>query len=420
MTPTLLQAIGAALFGLALVHTFATGWLRRLALTQPRHAGLWHLLGEVELVFGFWAVVLVLCMGTLQGPRATIEQLSRLSFIEPLFIIVMLVVASSRPILVAARWLVEQAIRGMPLRAPLAGYLLMLSLLPLLGSLITEPAAMTLAALLLRERFFAEPRSPLFAYVTLAVLLVNISIGGVLTPYAAPPVLMVAAAWGWDLAFMASAFGWKAALAVVINAAAATMLLRGELLRMPAQEPTVERAALPLRVIAVHLLFLFAVVMSSHYPFILSALFIFFLGYARAYQQHQDALLLREGVLVGLFLAGLVVLGQQQIWWLQPLLGRIDSGLLFASAVGLTALIDNAALTYLGSLVQGLSDSAKYALVAGAVTGGGLTVIANAPNPIAFSILQRGFDGAAIRPVQLLLAALLPTAIAAACLLLPH
>ena len=371
------------------------------------------------MVFGFWALILLLCVLAVYGPQAAIDQLDAPSLTEPLFIFVILVVAGTRPIVVAARWLVDRLTQAVPLPLPLAGYVLMLSVLPLLGSLMTEPAAMTLAALLLRERCFAQRVSARFAYGTLAVLLVNVSIGGLLTPYAAPPVLMVASAWGWDMAFMTTMFGWKAVLAVLINAIVAMVVFRAELLRLPLPARRAEAAPMPLSVIVVHLLFLLAVVLSGHHPRVFIGVFVFFLGYVHAYPRHQDPLLLRQGVLVGFFLAGLVVLGQQQIWWLQPLLSRIDSGLLFVSAVGLTALTDNAALTYLGSLVAGLSDAAKYALVAGAVTGGGLTVIANAPNPIAFSILQHGFGNQTIRPLPLLLAALLPTAVAAVCLLLP-
>ena len=87
-------------------------------------------------------------------------------------------------------------------------------------------------------------------------------------------------------------------------------------------------------------------------------------------------------------------------------------------APALTAITDNAALTYLGSLVQGLSEEFKYALVAGAVTGGGLTVIANAPNPAGFSILRAHFDDGAIHPLGLFVAALPPTLVAAAAFLL--
>lgn len=128
--------------------------------------------------------------------------------------------------------------------------------------------------------------------------------------------------------------------------------------------------------------------------------------------------MLREGLLVAFFLAGLVVLGGKQQWWLQPILAGMDSTVLFFGSMGLTAITDNAALTYLGSLVSGLSDGAKYALVAGAVTGGGLTVIANAPNPAGFAILKECFDEQAISPLGLMISALIPTAVAAACFLM--
>jgi Na+/H+ antiporter NhaD/arsenite permease-like protein len=87
---------------------------------------------------------------------------------------------------------------------------------------------------------------------------------------------------------------------------------------------------------------------------------------------------------------------------------------LFYGATGLTALTDNAALTYLGSLVEGISAELKYALVAGAVTGGGLTVIANAPNPAGVGILQtaKAFGSEGISPLFLLLGALPPTGVA--------
>jgi predicted cation transporter len=142
---------------------------------------------------------------------------------------------------------------------------------------------------------------------------------------------------------------------------------------------------------------------------------LLFLAIAEAYPQHQNKLLLREALLVAFFLAGLVVLGGLQRWWLQPLLTQMSPDQVFFGAAALTAITDNAALTYLGSLVEGLSDEFKYALVAGAVTGGGLTVIANAPNPAGFSILRVRFDEESISPLGLLLSALVPTAVAVVC-----
>ncbi|GAA4012649.1 putative Na+/H+ antiporter [Actimicrobium antarcticum] len=413
--PTLIQLIGTALFGIAVLHTFSTKWFQHLAHTQPRFAGVWHLLGEVEVVFGLWAMVLVLCIAGLAGPTDAITYIEEQNFTEPLFVFVILVIAGTRPILVLTQGLVESLTRWLPLPASFACYVLTLALIPLLGSFITEPAAMTLAALMLRERYYIRGMSARFMYGTLAVLLVNVSIGGVLTPYAAPPVLMVADAWGWDLAFMSSMFGWKAAIAVVFNAIGVALLFRKELAALPVPVVAPVSAPMPVAMILVHVLFLAGVVLTSHHPVAFLGLFLFFLGFTEAFEKHQDTLMLREGLLVGFFLAGLVVLGKQQTWWLQPILAGLDATVLFFGAVGLTAITDNAALTYLGSLVDGMSDTAKYALVAGAITGGGLTVIANAPNPAAFSILQDSFDEQSINPLQLFLSALVPTMVAGLC-----
>jgi hypothetical protein len=56
-------------------------------------------------------------------------------------------------------------------------------------------------------------------------------------------------------------------------------------------------------------------------------------------------------------------------------------------------------------------------VVAGAVTGGGLTVIANAPNPAGQSLLSRYFDGG-VSPLALAAGALAPTLVVGAAFLL--
>ena len=139
-----------------------------------------------------------------------------------------------------------------------------------------------------------------------------------------------------------------------------------------------------------------------------------FLGFALAYERYQTPLILKEALLVGFFLAGLVVLGGKQQWWLEPIVAELKPTALFFGALGLTAITDNAALTYLGSLIEGIGEQAKYMLVAGAVAGGGLTVIANAPNPAGVALLKQGFEDGSIGAGGLLLGALLPTAVAAA------
>ncbi len=410
-SPTLIQIVGATLFGLAVLHTFSTKFFEHLAHTQPRHAGIWHLLGEVEVVFGFWAFVLVLFMFSINGKTEATAYLESRNFTEPMFVFAIMVIAGTRPILQFADTLVRAIARYMPLQRGMALYFLVLALVPLLGSFLTEPAAMTLAALILRDTLFSRDVSTRLKYVTLGVLFVNISIGGTLTPFAAPPVLMVAAKWNWDMWFMVSTFGWKAAIAVVVNAGAAMLIFRKDLGHMAAQ-PAGQGAAVPFSVVLVHLVFLVLVVVFAHHPVLFMGLFLFFMGFATAYQRHQNPLILREALLVAFFLAGLVVLGGQQQWWLEPVLMRMDADAVFFGATALTAITDNAALTYLGSLVEGLSLEFKTALVAGAVTGGGLTLIANAPNPAGAAILKEKFADNAIHPLGLLAGALPPTLVA--------
>ena len=413
--PGALEIVALALFALAVVHTFSTRYFEHLAHTRTAHAGLWHLLGEVETVFGFWAFVLLVFMALAYGWDASSTYLDSQRFVEPMFVFVIMVVAASRPVMQAASDSVRAVGRLLPAQPAVAGYFLSLSLVPLLGSFITEPAAMTLAALMLRERIFATQASSRLKYATLGVLFVNISVGGTLTNFAAPPILMVAAKWEWTTAFMLSTFGAKAALAVVVNALVLTLLFRRELSRHAKPPAQGAQARVPSALVAVNLAVLAAVVFTNHDPEVFMGLFLLFLGLAEAYSRHHDRLLLREGLMVAFFLAGLIVLGGQQRWWLQDVLSRLDESTLFFGAAALTAITDNAALTYLGSLVDGVSNEYKYSLVAGAVAGGGLTVIANAPNPAGYAILKNHFEDRSINAFGLLVAALPPTLVAMAC-----
>lgn len=408
-----IQTIGAVLFALAIAHTFSTKYFEQLAHTQPRHAGLWHLLGEIEVVFGFWAMVLVVCMAVTNGADHALAYLDSRNFTEPLFVFAIMVIAASRPIMLLASRLIERIAAFVPVHTALASYYLLLGVVPLVGSFITEPAAMTLAALMLRDAFFTRTLSNRLKYATIGVLFVNVSIGGTLTPYAAPPILMVAATWNWDIAFMLTHFGAKAVAAVSINALLVTLIFRSELIRLPAPQKG-NKAEPPLVLTAVHVLFLVGVVVFAHHPAAFLGLFLFFLGVVSAYARHQTPLILREALLVAFFLAGLVVLGGMQQWWLQPVLMGMSETQVFFGAMALTAFTDNAALTYLGSLVHGLSEGFKIALVSGAVIGGGLTVIANAPNPAGIAILRGNFSDNTVSALGLLLAAMAPTLIAVA------
>jgi hypothetical protein len=408
-----INIIAAVIFAIALVHTFATKSFERLADRYPRHAGLFHLLGEIEVVFGFWAFILLLIMALVAGGKQAIEYAESRQYTEPMFVFVIMVVAASKPVLESVKGLVATIAARAPVNAAVARVWLCLAAVPLIGSLITEPAAMTLAALMLAPLVFRQGIPEWLKYGALGVLFVNVSIGGTLTSFAAPPVLMVASTWQWDSMYMASHFGWKACLAVLINATAITFLLRTHVADDRQNHAADAEPVVPWLVRVIHLLFLVAVVVFAHHPVVFVGIFLFFLGFTQAYAQYQNPLILKEGLLVGFFLAGLVLLGGMQQWWLQPIVSSLEPAALFLCALGLTAITDNAALTYLGSLIEGMSASAKYMLVAGAVAGGGLTVIANAPNPAGVALLRSGFNDKSIGVGELLLGALLPTIVAA-------
>ena len=415
MSPTHIEILATVFFALAVIHTFMVKRFAHWAHQFPKGSvqeNLLHFLAETEVVFGLWAAALFSGLAAMQGSiHSAVVYIESLNFNEPKFVFIVMVVAATRPIVKLAENFIGWVARLLPGPESLTFSVAALIAGPLLGSLITEPAAMTLLALVLKRRYFDQGISLRLAYATLGLLFVNVSIGGTLTHFAAPPVLMVASKWNWDTLFMLEHFGWRAALSCAVSTLVVAAVFRKELLGIKVAPST--SGAVPVILTVLHLVFLALVVAFAHYPDIILGVLMIFLGLVTATREYQDHLKLREGLLVGFFLSGLVVLGSLQAWWLKPLLTSLDGSSLFFGATGLTAITDNAALTYLGTLVEGLSDELKYALVAGAVTGGGLTVIANAPNPAGAGILQssKAFGTEGISPLGLLLGALFPTAV---------
>ena len=424
MNPTGTELLATVLFGLAVLHTFCVKRFAHWAHQYPPGSvreNLLHFLAETEVVFGLWAATLFLGVAALQGSfQNAVKYIESLNFTEPKFVFVIMVVAATRPVVRLAEGLIGLAARLIPARESAAFYIAALFLGPLLGSFITEPAAMTLLALLLKRRYFDRGMSVKLAYATLGLLFVNVSIGGTLTHFAAPPVLMVASKWNWDMAFMFENFGWRAASACGVSTFIVAAMFWKELGGLEVERNASGR--IPAWLTAMHVMFLALVVAFAHYPNVFFGVFVLFLGLVTATREYQDALKLREGLLVGFFLAGLVTLGSLQAYWLKPLIQGLSGNALFFGATGLTAITDNAALTYLGSMVEGLSEELKYALVAGAVAGGGLTVIANAPNPAGVGILHSAkvFENEGISPLGLFLGALLPTVVAIVFFWLVH
>jgi hypothetical protein len=444
--------VASLIFLLAILHTFAAVKItkfahqvqhdhearvrrERAARGETTHAGdlisfkgtLLHFCGEVEAVFGIWVVVLLIAMTSFHGMESMKSYVTdQVNYTEPLFVVIIMALASTRPVLhFAERCLGLFARIGK--ETPAAWWLSILVAGPLLGSLITEPGAMTISAMLLARKFYALQPSQKFAYATLGLLFVNVSVGGVLTNFAAPPVLMVARSWDLTSAEMFGHFGAKALAGIVISALAYGLVFRKELRRMGERAvdhdgdglgdlKSTERP-IPLFVTGSHLGFMAWTVLFSHCPPLFVGGFLFFLAFSQATAHHQNENNLRGPILVGFFLASLVIHGGLQGWWLGPILASLTEWPMFLGATILTSFNDNAAITYLASQVDGLSAGLKYAVLAGAVTGGGLTVIANAPNPAGQAILGK-FFGDGVQPLFLALGAMVPTLIVALCFML--
>ena len=449
-----INIIATLLFFGAIIHTFAAGPLMNLAHKfehdhQERLKGdtrvfvegkqpvsfkatLFHFLGEVEAIFGIWLAPLLLYITFAYGWDYTTHYIDTRNYVEPMFVVIIMAIASSRPVVAFAQSALSK-VAGLGKRTPAAWWLSILIIAPLLGSFITEPAAMTIAALLLGHQFYVYNPSDTFKYATLGLLFVNISVGGTLTHFAAPPVLMVATPWNWDMAYMFTHFGWRATIGILVATAIYFAIFRKHFaaLKEKADRAAAEATAskeepVPVWMIVVHLCFLAWTVFTLHHPAFFIGGFLFFIAFTMATDHHQYAIQLKGPLLVGFFLAGLVTHGGLQGWWIAPVLSALSEVPLFIGATTLTAFNDNAAITFLASQVPAFSPGAdgaaalQYAVVAGAVTGGGLTVIANAPNPAGQSLLNKYFEGG-ISPAKLLLGALFPTLVMAVFfMLLPH
>lgn len=435
MSPENFKYIATAIFALAVLHTFVSSYFNKLASKYPEGSpleNLFHFLGEIEAVFGLWLIPLFYAYWASFGLTETLDYFDSVTpkLMEPLFVIVIMVMAATRPILKATQNLVAMASKLVPIPSATARYYAtVLAITPLLGSFITEPAAMTISALLLSKFLYENKPSPQLMYTTIALLFVNVSIGGTLTHFAAPPVLMVANKWHWDINFtyMATHFGWKAAVSIFVCTSVVTTMFFREFKRLDGMPKQVEdMRPIPFWVTGMHVIALAWSVVMAHHPLLLILGFMFFFGWCIITNEYQSELQLKPALLVGFFLAGLVTHGSLQDWWISPIIAQLESVPLFIGSTILTAFNDNAAITYLSTLAldQGFSGPftemglKKYAIVAGAVTGGGLTIIANAPNPAGNAILSKYFPGGSVNPGKLFLFALPFTIIAALCFML--
>jgi len=453
--------VASIIFLCAILHTFLAGFFMEMAhkeehkhkekikkegrtgCAKPQEdaeddtsfkAQLLHFLGEIEAIFGIWVIALAAAIlwffgiqgdGLYSGFKQIKLYLGKdVNFTEPLFVIIVMAIAATRPVIIFSEKLIGK-VANLFGGGAMGWWVSVMTIAPILGSFITEPAAITIAAILLAKKFFDKNPPQLFAYATLGLLFVNISVGGTLTHFAAPPVLMVASTWTWDIGFMFMNFGWKAVIGIFLANTVYFLAFRKHFKDLtPSSSDSLSlrwidrEDPVPFWIVAVHLGFLAWTVVTLHYPALFLGGFLFFIGFTQATSHHQNRVQMKTPLLVGFFLGGLVIHGKCQAWWIAPILVSIDNEfILMIGSTILTAFNDNAAITYLASQTPGLSHTAKYAIVAGAVTGGGLTVIANAPNPAGQSILGKYFKGG-VAPLKLAMAALIPTIIMGACYML--
>lgn len=530
------NVVVTGIFLIAIIHTLSTSWFKKKAHKWEQAyaikikdgvvdkdsmhigAGIFHFLGEMEAVFGIWSVVVGIAFSINYDYHTFVSYVNSLKYTEPMFIIVIMTIASSRPIIKMFELLMWKFVKvlGGTLEA---WWLSILIITPLIGSLITEPAAMTIAAYLIADKLFVLKPSKKVMYTTLALLFVNISVGGILTNFASPPVLMVSEVWEWSTSYMFFTFGWKAIIAIVLSTSVFFLFIRRDLRKLkgaygverykkyiqrrflsqkeleqifddlekdvnyklgftetlsdlsdrikenikkdaydhltpqeienygvekvieekfenikleemmrtiPGLLPEEQRPIyrnpkwdsrddqVPLVIMIIHALFLFWTVFNAHEPILFIGGFLFYLGFFQITAFYQNRINLKPALMVAFFISALIIHGTLQAWWIEPVLGHLPKGLLNFTSIALTAFNDNAAITYLSTLVTDFSDTFKYVVVSGAVTGGGLTIIANAPNPVGQSILKKYFKNG-IDSIDLLKYALLPTIITAIC-----
>lgn len=419
------------LFIIAIIHTFSTNPIRRFArkieLRVPKRGrtsirrAIWiqflYFFAEVEIVFALWTVPLFVIMAITYDWYTALEYLNTRDFTEPLFVVVIMALTSTRPIVNLAETVLRW-IAGCLGGSLSAWWYTLLTLGPLLGSFITETGAMALCALLLSRQFYAFRPSPKLCYATIGLLFVNVSIGGVLTDFASPAVLVLAHCWHWNTVFMMMNFGWKAIIGIIFSNALYWAYFRKELHdlgrhrailnNVQTPNPDEPDSPIPFWITAIHVLVIVWIVFISHYPAVFIGSFLFFLGFHQATRHHQYAIRLSRPLLVGLFLAGLVIHGGLQGWWVVPLLQSLTPLGVLGVSILLTGFTDNTGISYLATLVPNWGEAYKYAVFTGVVAGGGLTVIANAPNPAGYVLLGKHFpDG--ISPFKLFYAAALPT-----------
>ena len=273
-----LNLVATIIFFGAIVHTFLAARFRKIAHNYQQsyeaieyllhatdgppdfgkkhdkllfRAQLFYFMGEVEAVFGIWLIPLFVAIIAFHGWSTMVDYVGNVNVADAIFVVVIMAMASSLPIIRFTETVIAK-VSAIGKGTPASWWLAILTLGPLLGSFITGPAAMTICALLLRHRFYSLKPSERLKYATLGLLFVNISVGGVLTQFASPPVVIVASVWNWDLAYMLTHFGWKAVIGIILSNLLYLTVFRREFARLATNVPDEEQEGPPTNSVADH------------------------------------------------------------------------------------------------------------------------------------------------------------------------
>ncbi|MCE5318366.1 MAG: putative Na+/H+ antiporter [Parachlamydia sp.] len=418
----------AACFLLAILHTYAAHRFARRARQRGHREGasmgivpeggpegwkesfwadLLYFFGEVEVVFGVWCLVIFAVAGWLYGWDSVVAYMGSQDYSEAVYVAVALAMASTYPIMRFADKILSGLAR-LGGGTPLAWWVLLLTLGPLLGALVKESVAMTIVALLLGRHFFACRPSRGLAYATLALLFTNISVSGLFTNFASSAIVVLSKAWNWDTPFMWQTFGWKGIAGIAASNLIYFGLFHRELrqLKSPKVEEDRQREV-PWWVTALHLAFLAWITLNSSLPTVVMGAFVLYLGVYQATASYQKFMDLREPLLIGFFLSSLILISGLQVWWIEPVVEGLHEHGLYLASLMLSAFTHNTSNTLLYSHLPHLTEQVKYLLVSAALVGGGMTIMANGPNLMACSLLNDYFDRE-ISFARLFLASLVP------------
>lgn len=414
------------IFALAIIHAFLTHYFyalhekykikaNRVSKQQKFYLSLseiCYFFSEIEIVFGFWIIPLVLGLFLFLGVQETLHYLTSRDYTYALYMAVVVAFVSTRPIIQCAERLLAYISRlgGNSVKT---WWWTILTLGPFLDIFLKEPGAMTITSILMAKTCFPFVKSRKFRYGTLALLFLNISLGGLFSPYTSRSLFLVAQLEKWDLAYTLMHFSWKALIVILLNTGLTYFVFRKKFPKDSSALLTFleneKREHIPIWLTIIHLGLFLAIILSSEYPPIFLGVFFIFIGIHKVthhYQGHeQGPLQLKPAIAVGFFFASLLIHGELQEGWVLKFLSDLNFEGALAISTFLSSIIDNAIVLYFLDQIKPLKDPVLYAIIAGSLSAAALTVMANGPNLIGYTILKKFFGGN-ISPFQLFLAGL--------------